>query len=66
MEGGLTMLSPVNRPFMLSEIAMVFDVPVNRLQRLVERYRIDPALRIGRTRLYGPSQIRTIYSVLGR
>jgi hypothetical protein len=60
------MLSILDRPYLLSEIAMVFDVPVNRLESLVRRHRVDPAVRIGRTRLYGPGQVRAIYSALGR
>jgi hypothetical protein len=58
------MLSPIDRPFLLREIAMAFDEPVNRLESVVRRNRIDPAMWAGRTRLYGPQQIRAIYAAL--
>lgn len=57
-------LSPVNRPVTLGELAAVFDVTSGRLERLAERHRIKPACRIGRTRVYGPAQIRRIFAVL--
>jgi len=57
-------LSPVNRPVTLGELAVVFEVTAGRLERLAERHRIKPACRIGRTRVYGPVQIRRIYAVL--
>ena len=56
-------LSPGNRPVTLGELAMVFNVSAGRLERLAERHRIKPACRIGRTRVYGPVQIRRIYTV---
>jgi hypothetical protein len=60
------MSSIIDRPFMLHEIAMAFDTPISRVEGLVRRHRIDPIMRAGRTRLYGPSEIRAIYSLLNQ
>jgi hypothetical protein len=57
-------LSPVNRPVTLGELALVFDVTSDWLERLTERHGISPACRIGRTRVYGPLEIRRIFSAL--
>jgi hypothetical protein len=58
------MSSIIDRPFMLHEIAMAFDEPISRVEGLVLRHGITPMMRAGRTRLYGPRQIREIYAVL--
>ena len=65
-EIGMEGLSPVNRPLTLGELAVAFEVPSTRLERLVARHRIDPACRIGATRVYGPKQIAVIFAALGR
>ena len=57
-------LSAVNRPVTLRELAIAFDATTFQLEGLVERHRIKPACRIGRTRVYGPRQIRRIYAIL--
>jgi hypothetical protein len=58
------MSSIFDRPYLLSEIALAFDAPVNRLEGLVRKHRIDPVMRAGRTRLYGTAEIRRIYTAL--
>jgi hypothetical protein len=60
------MSSIFDRPYMLHEIAMAFDAPVNRVESLVRRHRIDPVMRAGRTRLYGTAEIRRIYTALNQ
>jgi hypothetical protein len=57
-------LSPVNRPVTLRELAFVFDLTTDQLEHLTKRHEIRPACWIGRTRVYGPSEIRRILSVL--
>jgi hypothetical protein len=56
--------SPVNRPVTLGEIAAAFRVPADRVEGLVARHHIGPALRIGRLRLYGSDQVRRIHSLI--
>jgi hypothetical protein len=56
--------SPVNRPVTLTELAIAFDVPRARLERLLGRHQITPACYIGRTRVYGPVQIDRIDALL--
>lgn len=60
------MVSPIDRPFMLREIAMAFDEPVNRLESVIRRHHIGPVMLAGRTRLYGPREIRAIYAALAQ
>jgi hypothetical protein len=57
-------LSAVNRPVSLQELAIVLGVPAVHLERLARAHDIDPACRIGRTRVYGPRQIRRFYAAL--
>jgi hypothetical protein len=57
-------LSIVNRPASLAELSIVFDLTTDRLERLAERPGIRPACRIGRTRCYGPKEIRRFYDAL--
>jgi hypothetical protein len=58
--------SPVNRPVTLGEIAGAFGVSSARVDRIVLRYRIAPACRIGRTRCYGPREVQRIHAILER
>jgi hypothetical protein len=54
----------VNRPVTLAELALSFESSASRIDGLIRRHRIAPAVRIGRTRLYGPDQVRLIYGLL--
>jgi hypothetical protein len=60
----MSTLSAVNRPHTLSELAMAFDTTTSRLEGILRRYHIGPAVRIGRVRLFGPNEARAIYSLL--
>ena len=54
--------SIVNRPVTLDELSIAFGESKSRLERIVFRHRVSPVFRIGRVRLYGPAQVRAIYS----
>jgi hypothetical protein len=56
----------MNRPVTISEMGTAFETPSKQIERLVARHHIDPALRIGRVRLYGPDQVRAVYSLIGQ
>jgi hypothetical protein len=58
--------SAVNRPVTLGEIAAAFRVPADQAERLVARHGIEPALHIGRLRLYGSDEVRRIYALVRR
>jgi hypothetical protein len=59
-------MSVLDRPYLASEIAATFDVSTSRLNAVIRRHRIEPAMLAGRTRLYGPQQIRAIYAALAQ
>jgi hypothetical protein len=56
--------NPVNRPVTAAEIAMSFDATLSTIEGILRRHRVSPAVRIGRLRLYGPHEVRTIYAAL--
>jgi hypothetical protein len=56
--------NPVSRPVTLAEIAAAFNMSVDRVERMVARHRIDPAMRIGRLRLYGPAEVQRIHDLV--
>jgi hypothetical protein len=56
--------SCVNRPVTVSEMSFSFRWPARRIEWLLLRHRIDPCVRIGRTRLYGPRQVPTIHKLI--
>jgi hypothetical protein len=60
----MTNLSPIDRPVTVREIAIAFDVTAPRLERVLVQHNIAPPCRIGRTRVYGPVEIRRIYAAL--
>ena len=60
------MWSAVNRPVTISEMSVAFEVPPSQISRLVARHRIEPAMRIGRIRLFGPKAVRAVYSLLAQ
>ena len=57
-------LGPLYRPVTLGEMATGFGVSVTFLKLLVRRHEIDPACVIGRTRVYGPTQVKRVLDAL--
>jgi len=57
-------LSPANRPVNLRELAAMFGMSAGRMKGFLDRHRINPACRIGRTRVYGPAQIGRVFVLL--
>ena len=52
------------RPVTLAMMAGAFQTTQSRLEGIVLRHRIDPAFYVGRTRMYGQSQVQRIYTIL--
>ena len=52
------------RPLTAPELARGNDVSVSRIRGILKRNRIEPCATVGRTKLYGPWQIRQVNEVL--
>jgi hypothetical protein len=48
----------------MGEMAVGFEIPVAHLKRFVRRHGIEPACLIGRTRVYGPIQVKRVLDAL--
>lgn len=58
--------SPMNRPVTLGEMAAAFRVDPEWLDRLAGRHDVEPALWIGRLRLYDTNEVRRIHALIGQ
>jgi hypothetical protein len=54
----------VARPVTIGEMATIFETTAPRIDRIVRSHNIRPSFRAGRTRLFGPRQVRLIYESL--